>query len=304
MKKLGTSILALVLAVTVIFGGAQPVTVNAATNVDAIYAKYVRQQVRLGKFHTGYYYGYSIHDFNNDGVNELIVSDGNGNRGVDSVYTYYNGKIVYLMDANSLYYMPGKNYIISYGSGGAHYYMYDVYTINKGKAKKVAKYERNQEVYTKNGKKISAATFEKFENSVSVIDYNKLDLTKYGLVSAKQAGFSINDIMGKRQIIIDKVTSNKITYHEESFDGDTGEITYKGKTKSAKINSKTKFYYGWIDAYFNTDVKGIGDNRKWFDKLSKSEFTTVMKTYKDAPNVIKTKNGVATVIAINMHIAD
>lgn len=55
---------------------------------------------------------------------------------------------------------------------------------------------------------------------------------------------------------------------------------------------------------FSGKLSGTEDQKKWLKKISKSEFLQIMKTYKDAPNVINLKNGKATSIVINIHIAD
>lgn len=210
----------------------------------------------------------------------------------------------YLTDGNQIGYIKGKKYLVSYGSGGYNNFGYDVYKISGGKLNKAFTYHCVDGVYKKNKTKISSKDFSDFQKKV-VTDLGKgFKLSKYTYYSAKQIGFSFNKIIKPEDIVINKVTKDKVLYHIKKWDPDTGKTISKSKTKSAKITKKTQFYYGNKKLYFSGKLSGNEDEKKWLKKISKSEFLNIMKKYKDVPNVIKVKNGEAISIVINIHIAD
>lgn len=302
MKKICSWILVLSFVFSVLFQDDSVTTIYAAANLKSIYTKYVKQEMKKGTFPEKI--NCYMYDFNKDGVKELIVVDIGGARALLYVYTYTNGKVKYLTDGNDIGYIKGKKYLVSYGSGGANNFGYDVYKISDGKLKKAFSYHCVDGVYKKNNKKISKEEFAKFEKQVVYKLGTGFEVSKYTYYSAKQIGFSFNKVFKPEDIVIDKVTNDKISYHIEKWDPETGDILSKGKKKSAKITKDTKFYYGDTQLYFSGKLSGTEDQKKWLKKISKSEFLQIMKTYKDAPNVINLKNGKATSIVINIHIAD
>ena len=135
MKKLFSRMLALSLALSILFSGNSITTVNAATNLKSIYTKYVKQELKKNEYAdtlTCYMY-----DFNKDGVKEFITCEVGGARAIYCVYTYEDGKVKYLTDGNRIGYIKGKKYFVSLESGGADYFFYDVYKISGGKSKLV-----------------------------------------------------------------------------------------------------------------------------------------------------------------------
>lgn len=98
---------------------------------------------------------FTYHDFNNDGIKELIIVRKNygANKNTTkincatdiAIYTYYNGKVKSLVYSvtgggtwGGYYVHQDSPYIISYGRGGAVQEDYDYYKISSGKKKKVA----------------------------------------------------------------------------------------------------------------------------------------------------------------------
>lgn len=302
MKKICSWILVLSLAFSVLTNGNSVTAVNAAANLKSTYTKFVKQEMKKGTFPENV--ECYMYDFNKDGVKELVVADVGGARALLYVYTYTNKKVKYLIDGNDIGYIKGKKYLVSYGSGGYNNFGYDVYKISGGKLKKAFSYKCVDGVYKKNKTKISRDDYSKFEKKVVSNLGNKFNVSKYTYYSAKKIGFSFSKVIKPEDIVIDKATNDKILYHIEKWDPETGDILSKGKTKSAKITKDTKFYYGDTQLYFSGKLSGTEDEKKWLKKISKSEFLQIMKTYKDAPNVINVKNGKATSIVINIHIAD
>lgn len=302
MKKICSWILVLSLAFSVLINGNSVTTANAATNLKSTYTKFVKQEMKKGTFPETV--DCCMYDFNKDGVKELVVADVGGARALLYVYTYTNGKVKYLTDGNDIGYIKGKKYLVSYGSGGYNNFGYDVYKISGGKLKKAFSYQCVDGVYKKNNKKISKEDYAKFEKQVVYKLGTGFEVSKYTYYSAKEIGFSFNQVFKPEDIVIDKVTSDNILYHISKWDPETGDILSKGKTKSAKITKDTKFYYGDTQLYFSGKLSGTEDQKKWLKKISKSEFLQIMKTYRDAPNVINVKNGKATSIVIHIHIAD
>lgn len=303
MKKKIMSVLLAFALVVPVFAGATTEKVEAA-NVKSTYEKFIKNQMQKGNIE-GDEVSYYLYDFNKDGVKELIVSEPGGARGIESVYTIVKGKVKYLVSDNSIGYIKGKKYIVCYGSGGAMDWGYDLYTISGGKAKKATSYKCDMGVYKKGNKKIDAKAFNKFEKTVKLDLGNSTKVSKYTYTSAKKIGFSFDAWMKPEDLVIKKVSNSSISYYTLKWDPETGNTISKGKVKSAKITSSTKFYYGDSSRLYSSQVKGSTMNDKeWLKKLSKSEFMKIMKTYKDAPNIIKVKNGKAQYIVINIHIAD
>lgn len=303
MKKLFSRMLALSLALSILFSGSSITTVNAATNLKSIYTKYVKQELKKNE-HADTLTCY-MYDFNKDGVKEFITCEVGGARAAYRVYTYKDGKVQYLADGNNIGYIKGKKYLVSYGSGSAFYYCYDVYKISGGKSKLVTHYEWDNSVYKKDNTEISRNEFDNFSKTV-VCDLGKgFEVSEYNYYSTEQIGFSLPEVWNSGEIKIDKVTKDKITYHTEKWDWSEDKLLSKGKTKTAKITKDTKFYYGDTNRYFSEDnFKIDGNKRKWLQKISKSKFLDIMKTYYGMSNAVQVKNGKATHIVINMHIAD
>lgn len=303
MKKLFSRMLALSLALSILFSGSSITTVNAATNLKSIYTKYIKQELKKNE-HADTLTCY-MYDFNKDGVKEFITCEAGGARGTYCVYTYKNGKVNYLAGGNQIGYIRGKKYLVSINSGGADYFFYDVYKISGGKSKLVTCYACEYSVYKKDNTEISRNEFDNFSKTV-VWDLGKgFEVSEYDYYSAEQIGFSFNDVIKPEDKVIEKVTKDKISYYIRKWDPDTGLNISRSKTKTAKITKKTKFYYGNIKLCFSEDnFKVAMDKRKWLQNVSKSEFLDIMKTYHDAPNVINVKNGKVNYIVINIHIAD
>lgn len=302
MKKLFSRMLALSLALSILFSGSSITTVNAATNLKSIYTKYIKQELKKNE-HADTLTCY-MYDFNKDGVKEFITCEAGGARGTYCVYTYKNGKVNYLAGGNQIGYIRGKKYLVSINSGGADYFFYDVYKISGGKSKLVTCYACEYSVYKKDNTEISRNEFDNFSKTV-VWDLGKgFEVSEYDYYSTEQIGFSLPEVWNSGEIKIDKVTKDKITYHTEDWDWSELELLSKGKTKTAKITKDTKFYYGDPNRYFSDDnFKVNGNKRKWLQKISKSKFLDIMKTYRSMSNVVQVKNGKATHIVINMRIA-
>lgn len=302
MKKLFSRMLALSLALSILFSGNSITPVNAATNLKSIYTKYIKQELKKDKnvdTLTCYMY-----DFNKDGVKEFITCEVGGARASYRVYTYKDGKVKYLTSGNRIGYIKGKKYLVSYGSGGADYFLYDVYKISGGKSKLVTRYACEYSVYKKDNTEISRNEFDNFSKTV-VCDLGKgFEVSEYNYYSAEQIGFSLSEVWNSGEIKIDKVTKDKITYHTEKWDWSEDKLLSKGKTKTAKITKDTKFYYGNTTLCFSEENSKLTlDQRKWLQKISKSKFLDIMKTYKGMPNIVKVKNGKAECIAIHIQIA-
>lgn len=301
MKKRISLFLVITLVLTTLFNGNAGTKVDAAASLKSKYIAFVRQEMKKGRIEENPTDCY-MYDFNKDGVKELVALSAIGARALYNVYTYKNGKVKYLTDGNDIGYIKGKKYLVSYGSGGYQDFGYNVYTISGGKLKKAFTCECEAGVYKKNKKKITENEFNKFSKTVVTNLGKGFKVTKETYYSPKQIGFDITKISVPKETMIDKVTSSKITYHTESWNFESGKLLSKSKKKSATFTTKTKYYYGDVENFFKLGVDA--NNGKWIKKLSKADFLKKMKTYKDAPNVVKVKNGKVTYVVINLHIAD
>ena len=78
----------------------------------------------------------------------------------------------------------------------------------------------------------------------------------------------------------------------------------KSKTKSAKITSKTKFYYGDLNLLFSGTLEGTSmDNKKWVQQLGKKQFIKKMETYWGGNDRIVVKNGKVEKVVIHIQVA-
>lgn len=121
-------------------------------------------------------------------------------------------------------------------------------------------------------------------------------MKKIKYYTEKQAGFSVNDALYP-DTIFDKVTNNKVVYHLLWWNSDDGEMPKSSRKKSAKITGKTKFYYA-------NKKRLLSGKKDFLKKLTKTQFLSTMKKYTDVVNIVKQKNGRATLIVLNLHIAD
>lgn len=168
-KKIISIVTAAALALTALFSmtGVEAQAKVSASKVKKAYAAYVKKNIANDPYAipgTSYY----LYDFNKDGIKEMVVCEPGGARGTETVYSYYNGKVVesYKYYFNSVGYIKGKKYVVGYGSGGYQDFDYTVYKISKGKLKQQYKYACVAGVFKKNGKKISKKAFMKFEKTV------------------------------------------------------------------------------------------------------------------------------------------
>jgi hypothetical protein len=110
--------------------------------------------------------------------------------------------------------------------------------------------------------------------------------------SPKQLGISVLNVTNV-ETSIEKANSKKIYYYDDIVIGEEGNTVSQGKLKSAKITSKTKFYYGNTERLFK-NVGSSGktyDTYKWIKKISKSSFLKKMKNYNGTLDKIVVKNG-------------
>lgn len=171
-KRFISTVTALALAVTSIFSfsGTNVQAKASATTVKKAYASYVKKNIANDSYFIPgtYYY---LHDFNKDGIKEMIVVEPGGARGSEYVYSYYNGKVVSSYKEGSYFnqvgYIKGEKCLVGYGSGGYQDFEYVVYKISKGKLKEKYKYACEEGVYKKDGKKITEKSFNKFTEKVS-----------------------------------------------------------------------------------------------------------------------------------------
>lgn len=276
-------------------------TTPAKKTVEKAYITYLKNAISKGVFDENL--DYTLFDFNKDGVNEAVVSGDTGARACYYIYTYYNGKVTALSKYyfNDIGYIDGKKYIVTYGSGGYNNYNYTVYKITKGKLKKVEKYACVNGVFQKNGKEISRVDFNAFKKTVkfSLGDSKKIEKSYY---SPKKLGISVYNT-GKQKTCVEKATKSKVYYRTITI-GDEGTTAAKSKLKSAKIISKTKFYYGDTTLLFSGTLPGKNmDTKKWIYTISKTQFLNKMKTYRGAADQIIVKNGKVEKVIIHIQVA-
>ena len=116
---------------------------------------------------------YILADLNKDGMKEMIAVSVGGARAAMYIYSYYNGNVVKCMDDfffNDLGYMKKGKKFAGMAVDGAAYTAIYLCKINKGKLKIIDTYVYDNDVYRKNGKKISADEYWKVDAS---IDWSK-----------------------------------------------------------------------------------------------------------------------------------
>lgn len=147
----------------------------SSKKVKKAYMKQVKKVYNKGnKRHTMY----KMHDFNKDGVKELVVAQAAGARGNYYVYTYRKGKVVKLNKKtyNEIGRLKGTKYIVGLLSGGSAGNVYEVFAIKGKKLKLVARYisEYNydtDEVHRyKNDQFITLEKYNKFVNRIQYFD--------------------------------------------------------------------------------------------------------------------------------------
>ena len=139
------------------------------STVKKAYTSYIKKNIKKDLEYTNDL-NYYFHDFNKDGIPEMIVASLGGARGAFYVYTYYNGKVIMAHKKgtffNDIFYIKNKKYLVGYW-GGASYAGFTLYKIKKGKLHEVATYaNENPGVYTKNDKKISEKQYNKAFNKL------------------------------------------------------------------------------------------------------------------------------------------
>lgn len=116
---------------------------------------------------------YILADLNKDGMKEMIAVSVGGARAAMYIYSYHNGNVVKCTDDfffNDLGYMKkGKKFAGRVNDGAAYTATY-LCKISKGKLKIIDIYVYDNDVYRKNGKKISADEYWKVDAS---IDWSK-----------------------------------------------------------------------------------------------------------------------------------
>lgn len=308
-SKLMKKIMAVVCASAFFVGGiANPVHISAAAKNEKAKKAYVKLVKKLNsnkqKWDT---YTYQYYDFNKDGIDELVVCLAGGARGLYDVYTYRNNKVVEIVSSeNGIGYLKGNKYIVGFGSGGAGWLQYTVYKMTKsGKAKSIETYNYEEGTYKHNGKKTKESVYTKFEKKV------KWDLGKSYKVktaskkyySPKQLGIKIYDPDRKKYTKVVKTANNKVYYYYYKL-GEDGITAWKSKTKTAKITSKSKFYYGDVKRVLTKDIPGTSEeDKKWIYKISKKTFISKMKNYNDAMDNIIVKNGKLQRVIIHIQTA-
>ncbi|MCI5493826.1 MAG: hypothetical protein MR425_06830 [Lachnospiraceae bacterium] len=282
-----------------------PVDTQAATSAKTVtnaYVTYLKKQIASCKYPEDV--SYQLYDFNKDGVKELVVASYNGGaRATYDVYTYYKKKVVKLVTGESdINYIKGKKYIVGHGSGGVSYNSITLYQIKNGKVKKVETYLKRWNNYTLNGKKISSTRFynmfKKMNDSLG-----KSYTIQKSYTTPKKVGFSVlPSSTKKKEIAVKKIANGKIYYYEYKT-GEAGLTTWKSKTKTAKITSATKFYYGDTTQVYKGNRNVNEDNRKWVYSISKAQFMDKMATYYGGSDYIQVKNGKVVKVAIHIRIA-
>ena len=301
LKKLTAFICAAAIMVT---GVPFSLTAEAATSAKKIknaYVNFLKSEIADCNYDENI--TYTLYDFNKDGVKELIVANPGGVRVLYDVYTYRNNKIVSLMKggANDIGYLPGKKYIVAYGSGGAMLHGYNVYTIKKGKLKKVHSYDYEYGSYKKDGKASDVDTYMAFSQKVVSLPVSTTVPKKY--TSPAKLGISVLPTGKKKYLDLTKATNKKIYYRYYTL-GDEQMTTWQSKIKSAKITDKTEFYYGDTSLLFSGKLAGTSyDTKKWIQKISKKQFLEKMKTYYGAMEQVVVKNGKAVKVIIHIQIA-
>lgn len=127
--------------------------------------------------------------------------------------------------------------------------------------------------------------------------------------SAKQVGLTgKNDIMQGRLYSIISVKGKKVRYCKVSFSSKGGDdlgLTF-GKTKTAKLTSKTKYYIGEPSRFWqlggNTGDRAKYSRIKWIRKVNKKSFVSSLGRRQWWDHII-VKNGKVQKIFTNMQIA-
>lgn len=304
MKALSKRIISLlgavVLAVTALQAPMEVQAAPSAKTVKNAYVTYLKKQISNCKYNEDI--DYYLYDFNKDGVKELVVSDEEKGRGAVDVYTYRNKKVVSLVKGVSeAGYIKGKKYLVTYSSGGALDYNYTVYKISKGKLVKVNKYACVRGVLKKDGKKITQSKFNTFTKKVVTnLGTSQQIAKKY--YTPKKLGISVLN-QKKPYTCITKANNSKVYYYTYQI-GEEGMYTQKSKVKSAKITSKTKFYYGDTTLLFSGNLKGDSmDTKKWIYEVSKKQFIKKMENYWGGCDRIIVKNGKVEKVIIHIQVA-
>lgn len=288
-----------VLAATMLQTSTEVQAATSQKKVEKAYTSYLNKLIANCTYEDDI--DYYLYDFNKDGINELVVCDDGGARGWYDIYTYKNKKVVLLASKeNSVGYINGKKFIVTYGSGGVGNFKYTVYKMKKTKLKKVDEYACVNGVYKKNGKKIDKSKFTAFENTV-VTDLGEANQVAKKYYSPKQLGISVYG--DGTYTCVTKATNKKIYYYSYQL-GEEQATKNKSKLQSAKITSKTKFYCGDL-AYLSKQGKSnkTFDERNWIYEMSKKQFVEKMKTYSGANDKIVIKNGKVEKVFIHIQIA-
>lgn len=302
-KKLFALCGAVVLAVTSLQAPMEVQAASSATKVKNAYITYLKKQIANCAY--GENIEYWLYDFNKDGTKELVIydnKDAGAHGGSYDVYTYRSKNVVSLVKGVSeVGYIKGKKYIVPYSSGGAYDYDYTVYKMSKGKLKKVNKYACVRGIFKKDGKTITQSKFNTFSQKVITdLGTSKQIAKKY--YTPKKLGISIQN-SEKTYIHIDHVTNKKVYYYTYKL-GNEGMTTSQSKIKSAKITSKTKFYYGDTQLLFSGTLKGDSfDTRKWIYSISKKQFIEKMENYYGSNDRIIIKNGKVEKVIIHIQVA-
>lgn len=300
LKRVLVLLCAAVVAVTAVQVPAEINAAPSAKTVKKAYISFLKKKIANCTYEEDI--DYSLYDFNKDGIKELVVSCPGGARAICDIYTYRNKKVVSLVHGvNDVGYLKGKKYIVTYGSGGSRNFDYTLYKIKKGKAVQVHKYACVDGVYQKDGKNVDQSVYLAFDKKVvhNLGDLNKVPVKYY---SAKNLGFSLAS-SSKKYTCVTKATNKKVYYYYYKL-GDEQITTWQSKTKSAKITSKTKFYYGNKELFFSDKLRGKdGDKRKWIYRISKKQFVKKMKNYNETLDQIVVKNGKVVKVIIHIQIA-
>lgn len=205
---------------------------------------------------------FEVVDLNNDGIPELLLSQGGvlGSAATpEALYTYYKGKVTYVLTAGHSMYFGGftsGNFIIN-GDTGFGETTFDYYKLIKGKLKKVASsYDNSAAVTSKiiykywiSGKAVAKEKFDEYieketgSSSPESIDrsygyeYNGLNIKKYLSTDTKMSVKSINLYVKESSQLYVYGEINKINW--SSSNKNVVTVTKDGKIKGKSIGNAT-----------------------------------------------------------------